>query len=46
MVRPLITLAVSFTATIRHHQALGTAISVATLTRIRATLRAALNIAA
>jgi hypothetical protein len=34
-----------FTAIIRHHQALGTAISAATLNRIRATLRAALNAA-
>lgn len=34
-----------FTAIIRHHQALGTPISAATLNRIRATLRAALNAA-
>ena len=34
-----------FAAIIRHHQALGTPISAATLTRIRATLRAALNAA-
>jgi integrase len=35
-----------FTAIIRHHQALGTPLSAATLNRIRATLRAALNAAA
>ena len=34
-----------FTAIIRQHQALGTPVSAATLTRIRATLRAALNAA-
>jgi hypothetical protein len=34
-----------FAAIIRHHHALGTPISAATLTRIRATLRAALNAA-
>lgn len=34
-----------FTAIIRHHHALGTPVSAATLTRIRATLRAALNAA-
>jgi integrase len=34
-----------FTAIIRHHHALGTPISAATLNRIRATLRAALNAA-
>jgi hypothetical protein len=34
-----------FTAIIRQHQALGTLVSAATLTRIRATLRAALNAA-
>jgi integrase len=34
-----------FTAIIRHHQALGTPVSAATLNRIRATLRAALNAA-
>jgi hypothetical protein len=34
-----------FTAIIRHHQALGTPLSAATLNRIRATLRAALNAA-
>jgi integrase len=34
-----------FAAIIRHHQALGTPISAATLTRVRATLRAALNAA-
>jgi hypothetical protein len=34
-----------FTAIIHHHQALGTPISAATLNRIRATLRAALNAA-
>jgi integrase len=34
-----------FTAIIRHHHALGTPISAATLTRIRATLRVALNAA-
>ena len=35
-----------FTAIIRHHQALGRALSAATLNRFRATLRAALNAAA
>jgi len=34
-----------FTAIIRQHQALGTPVSAATLNRIRATLRAALNAA-
>ena len=34
-----------FTAIIRQHHALGTPVSAATLTRIRATLRAALNAA-
>jgi hypothetical protein len=34
-----------FTAIIRHHQALGTPVSAATLNRIRATLRVALNAA-
>jgi site-specific recombinase XerC len=34
-----------FAAIIRHHHALGTPISAATLARIRATLRAALNAA-
>jgi hypothetical protein len=34
-----------FTAIIRQHQALGTPVSAATLTRIRVTLRAALNAA-
>src|SRR5215472_3252224 len=34
-----------FTAIIRQHQALGAPVSAATLTRIRATLRAALNAA-
>jgi len=34
-----------FAAIIRHHHALGTPVSAATLTRIRATLRAALNAA-
>ena len=34
-----------FAAIIRQHQALGTPVSAATLTRIRATLRAALNAA-
>jgi len=34
-----------FTAIVRHHQALGTPVSAATLSRIRATLRAALNAA-
>jgi integrase len=34
-----------FAAIIRHHQALGSPVSAATLTRIRATLRAALNAA-
>jgi integrase len=34
-----------FTAIIRHHHALGTPVSAATLNRIRATLRAALNAA-
>jgi sigma-70-like protein len=34
-----------FTAIIRQHQALGTPLSAATLTRVRATLRAALNAA-
>jgi hypothetical protein len=35
-----------FTAIIRHHQALGTPLSAVTLSRIRATLRAAMNAAA